>query len=202
MSSRQSSLTYCLTLSCRYVNMDYIFLSSLMGIAVACVLISYDIACQWSRNLTKRVKAFPLSMQEAFLRILLLFAVPKFHLPAHGGKCQSPYALGLIKGAGRVDGEGIERGWSLMNAIATATREMGPGFRHDTMDDHWQSLNWRKIVGLGEYEHHVEAEHYSLERLQGLPYYANSTKQSRWLQGRVQYLRTSMQLLLRTKLLP
>ena len=47
--------------------MDYIFLSSLMGIAVACVLISYDIACQWSRNLTKRVKAFPLSMQEAHL---------------------------------------------------------------------------------------------------------------------------------------
>ena len=142
---------FCLTISRRYVNMDYVFLSSLMGIAVACVLISYDIACQWSRNLAKRVKAFPPTMQEAFLRILLLFAVPKFHLPAHGGKCQSPYALGLIKGAGRVDGEGIERGWSLMNAIATATREMGPGFRHDTMDDHWQSLNWRKIVGLGEY---------------------------------------------------
>lgn len=127
-----------------------------MAATVTCVLISYDIACQWSRNLAKRVRAFPLSMQEVFLRILILFAVPKFHLPAHGSKCQSPYNLGFIEGAGRVDGEGIERGWSLMNSIATATREMGPGFRHDTMDDHWQSLNWRKIVSLGEHERRMQ----------------------------------------------
>lgn len=129
--------------------MDYIFLSSIMGVLVISILLTYDIACQWIKNLRKRVREFPVSMQEAFLRIALMVAVPKFHLPAHGDACQSPYSLTNMVGAGRVDGEGIERGWSLMNAIATATREMGPGFRHNTMDDHWQSLNWRKIVGLG-----------------------------------------------------
>lgn len=134
----------------RYVNMDYIFLSAIIGVAVTTILLTYDIICQWIKNLEKRAKLFPVSLHEAFLRVALMAAVPKFHLPAHGDSCQSPYNLSYIVGAGRVDGEGIERGWSLMNSIATATREMGPGFRHDTMDDHWQSLNWRKITSLGE----------------------------------------------------
>lgn len=131
--------------------MDYIFLSAIIGITVTTILLTYDIICQWSKNFEKRAKLFPVSMHNAILRLLLLLAVPKFHLPAHGNSCQSSYNLTYMVGAGRVDGEGIERGWSLMNSIATATREMGPGFRHDTMDDHWQSMNWRKIVGLGEF---------------------------------------------------
>lgn len=131
--------------------MDYIFLSAIIGITVTTILLTYDIICQWSKNFEKRAKLFPVSMHDAILRLLLLLAVLKFHLPAHGDSCQSSYNLTYMVGAGRVDGEGIERGWSLMNSIATATREMGPGFRHDTMDDHWQSMNWRKIVGLGEF---------------------------------------------------
>lgn len=131
--------------------MDYIFLSAIIGITVTTILLTYDIICQWSKNFEKRAKLFPVSMHDAILRLLLLLAVPKFHLPAHGDSCQSSYNLTYMVGAGWVDGEGIERGWSLMNSIATATREMGPGFRHDTMDDHWQSMNWRKIVGLGEF---------------------------------------------------
>lgn len=131
--------------------MDYIFLSAIIGITVTTILLTYDIICQWSKNFEKRAKLFPVSMHDAILCLLLLLAVPKFHLPAHGDSCQSSYNLTYMVGAGRVDGEGIERGWSLMNSIATATREMGPGFRHDTMDDHWQSMNWRKIVGLGEF---------------------------------------------------
>ncbi|KAJ7871245.1 hypothetical protein B0H14DRAFT_2257556, partial [Mycena olivaceomarginata] len=27
---------------------------------------------------------------------------------------------------------------------------MGPGARHDTLDDHWGHWNWRELVGLGE----------------------------------------------------
>jgi len=26
---------------------------------------------------------------------------------------------------------------------------MGPGYRHDALDTHWQFWNWRKIIGLG-----------------------------------------------------
>lgn len=129
--------------------MDYIFLSSIAGISIRHLNISYDIACQWSKNLSKRVENFPINMQESFQSTNVQFFVPKFHLPAHGDKCQGPYSLNLRPGVGRTDGEGIERGWSLVNPLATMLREMGPGFRHNTFDNHWSALNWKKITGLG-----------------------------------------------------
>lgn len=129
--------------------MDYIFLSSLIGSNLVNLNISYDIACQWSKNLSKRVNDFPPDMQESFRKARVQFFVPKFHLPAHGDKCQGPYSLNLWPGVGRTDGEGIERGWSIVNPLATMLREMGPGFRHDTFDNHWGALNWDKVTGLG-----------------------------------------------------
>jgi hypothetical protein len=48
-----------------------------------------------------------------------------------------------------VDGEGIERFWADTNGLATSTREMAPGARHDSLDFHWASLNFKKIIGLG-----------------------------------------------------
>ena len=129
--------------------MDYIFLASLIGMALTYLTVSYDIACQWSRNLHSRVTNFPSDMQASFLAAKVKFFVPKFHLPAHGEKCQGPFSLNWWPGVGRTDGEGIERGWSLVNQLATMLREMGPGFRHDTFDNHWSALNWRKLTGLG-----------------------------------------------------
>lgn len=131
--------------------MDYIFLASVMGLALTYLSISYDIACQWSKNLSKRVLEFPSHMQSAFLCAIIRFFVPKFHLTAHGDKCQGAYSLNWHKWSARTDGEGIERGWSLVNLLATMLREMGPGFRHDTFNNHWSALNWRKLVGLGNF---------------------------------------------------
>lgn len=136
--------------SSRYANMDYIFLASIMGLILTYLFISYDIACQWSRNLRSRVEAFPPAIQSSFLSPIVHFFVPKFHLAAHGDKCQGPFSLNWRNNVGRTDGEGIERGWSLVNLLATMLREMGPGFRHDTFDNHWSALNWRKLTGLGK----------------------------------------------------
>ncbi|KAH8111697.1 hypothetical protein DFH11DRAFT_1512691 [Phellopilus nigrolimitatus] len=133
----------------RYINMDYIFLSSIVGALVTLLLVTYDIACQWSKKLPARVREYPLHLQAAFFYMIVNVAVPKFHLKGHGQSCQSPYSLNLLRHSARTDGEGIERGWSHINPIAMATREMGPGFRHDTIDDHWSAWNWRKIIGLG-----------------------------------------------------
>ncbi|KAH8115645.1 hypothetical protein DFH11DRAFT_1507356, partial [Phellopilus nigrolimitatus] len=133
----------------RYINMDYIFLSSIVGALVTLMLVTYDIACQWSKKLTARVHEYPLHLQAAFFFMVLHVAVPKFHLKGHGERCQSPYSLNFLRHSARTDGEGIERGWSHINPIAMATREMGPGFRHDTIDDHWSAWNWRKVIGLG-----------------------------------------------------
>ncbi|KAF9508560.1 hypothetical protein BS47DRAFT_1373652 [Hydnum rufescens UP504] len=75
--------------------------------------------------------------------------IPKFHLPAHKEGCHTIYSLNLRPGAGRTDGEGIERDWSAMNAAATSTKEMGEGSRHDALDDFWGDWNYRKILGIG-----------------------------------------------------
>lgn len=129
--------------------MDCIFLSSLLGTLVTLLLVSYDISCQWIKKLPLRVREYPFELQVAFWQVVLRAVVPKFHLKAHGEPCQSPYSLNLLRHSARTDGEGIERGWSHINPIAMATREMGPGFRHDTIDDHWSAYNWRKIIGSG-----------------------------------------------------
>ena len=90
-------------------------------------------------------------MQTTFVTAIVKYFVPKFHLAAYGEACQGPYLLNWIPGSARTDGEGIERGWSLVNQLATMLREMGPGFRHDTSDNHWSALNWRTLIGLGTY---------------------------------------------------
>lgn len=59
------------------------------------------------------------------------------------------YSFNLTRNVGRTDGEAPERGWSNINSQATSTREMGPGFRRDTLDDHFNDWNWKKTVGLG-----------------------------------------------------
>ena len=52
------SFVLLLTLT-RYLNADYIFLKTLFATAVILLVISYDIACQWHKNLWERMKIFP-----------------------------------------------------------------------------------------------------------------------------------------------
>jgi hypothetical protein len=66
----------------------------------------------------------------------------------HGQKCQDNYNLGYMKGTGRTCGEEIEATWSHTNSLAASVREMGPGARHETLNDHWNGWNFRKVVGL------------------------------------------------------
>lgn len=48
------------------------------------------------------------------------------------------------------NGQGIERGWAKLDTVVTSTREMGPGNRHDTLDDHFSYINWQRNIGLGD----------------------------------------------------
>ncbi|KAI5116865.1 hypothetical protein M0805_001747 [Coniferiporia weirii] len=130
----------------RYINMDYIFLSVIVGTYTMLLLVTYDIACQWHKNLPRCVRKYPIKLQAAFFNMVLHIAVPKFHLKAHGEACQSRYSLNLLPHSARMDGKGIECGWSHINPITMSTREMGPGFRHNTINDHWSAWNWRKIA--------------------------------------------------------
>lgn len=116
-------------------------------------VISYDIACQWAKNFSSRVAALPEHVRfEVPVGGQLRYAIPKFHFRAHKAELHDIFSLYLMLGVGRVDGEEIERWWARHNQIAYSTREMGPGSRHDTIEDHFGFANWLKFILLGKYE--------------------------------------------------
>ena len=118
------------------------------------LVLSYDIACQWAIHLRERIAHdnFP-----SHLRIELpegpdlRFLIPKYHFSGHTGEDHSKYSFNLVRGVGRTDGEEVERNWWRHDATAASTREMGPGSRHDTLEDHFQWSNFEKFVGIGKY---------------------------------------------------
>lgn len=133
--------------------MDYIVLSTLKHrTGVTPLVISYDIACQWSIHLQDRVNKFPSHLQiELPTRVRdLRYAIPKYHFRAHREQGHNQYSLNLMHGVGRSCGEQIERNWPKHSETAASTREMGPGSRHDTLEDHFAYANWRVFVSLGE----------------------------------------------------
>ncbi|KAH7919139.1 hypothetical protein BV22DRAFT_1134058 [Leucogyrophana mollusca] len=133
----------------RYINMDYLFFSTLRGSPLRVLNVSYDIACQWHKKLWSRMQLLSPSFHVDIGNKVINFLVPKFHLPAHIPECQTAFSFNFMKGVGRTDGEAPERGWSNINPVASSTKEMGPGARRDTLDDHFGDWNWKKVVALG-----------------------------------------------------
>jgi hypothetical protein len=129
--------------------MDYIWLSTLKHSKNKKILAIYDIMCQWSRKLFTRIKGLPELIQRPLDPDDVEVAIPKLHIHAHGIECFSPYSLNFKHGVGRVDGEGVERCWSMLNGVSRSTRQMGPGSRKDTIEDHCGHANWRKGVNMG-----------------------------------------------------
>jgi len=136
-----------LTAISRYCNMDYIILSTLAGIQLPRVVISYDIGCQWSKHFRRRMQEFPDDMKlDPNMEIDV--GVPSWHINGHGDNCRSDFYMGYMQGVGRTCGEEVETTWAQTNALGTSIREMGPGARHETLNDHWCGWNFRKIVGF------------------------------------------------------
>ncbi|KAJ7135065.1 hypothetical protein C8R43DRAFT_894658, partial [Mycena crocata] len=132
----------------RYLNMDYLFFSSVLGLTLLSIVASYDIACQWFHNFKTRMETLLAKMQ-LLLGMKMQFKVLKFHLPPHVKKCHGPFSFNYTKWVGQTDGEGVERNWSWLNMIARSILVMGLGSREDTIDDFCGYANWRKTVGLG-----------------------------------------------------
>ncbi|KAF7353234.1 CxC2 domain-containing protein [Mycena sanguinolenta] len=134
----------------RYLNMDYMFFKSIAGTDLVQFFVSYDIACQWHINIWKRMAEYK---NEAIMidgkGKFMTFLIPKFHLPAHIEKCNLRFSFHLTPYVGQTDGEAPERGWADANPLARSTKEMGPGARRDTLDDHFNDWNHKKIVRLG-----------------------------------------------------
>ena len=89
----------------RYVNMDYLFFSSIAGTRLNKIVISYDIACQWGKHLRDRLQyTIPRNLHPPPDTDFEVF-VPKFHLPAHKPECHAPYSFNYAPGVGRTEGE-------------------------------------------------------------------------------------------------
>lgn len=128
--------------------MDYAALSAMRSVSAPQVLFSYDIACQWSKHFVRRAREFPLHLQMEIDPARTRYAIPKFHLPAHGPQCHSKFSLNYMRDVGRTYGEGVESVWAHINGTAVSTREMTPAFRHETLDAHFGSWNWAKILSF------------------------------------------------------
>ncbi|KAJ3765551.1 hypothetical protein FB446DRAFT_709371 [Lentinula raphanica] len=155
----------------RYANMDYAFASFLRHHDPSLTkVVSYDIACQWHKNVIRQVKSLPSLIACDLGLQKLKFVIPKLHIHGHQLSCQLKFLLNWLWGAGRTDGEGVERPWAHLGPIASSTtRDMGPGschirkstlglgslgtrsvlLMHGTMNDHFGHWNWVKLIGLG-----------------------------------------------------
>ncbi|KAJ3535047.1 hypothetical protein NM688_g7034 [Phlebia brevispora] len=126
----------------RYVNMDYIILSTLKFI----IRHGQSISAFKSRNIWRGCKSkIPDGMK---------FVIPKYHFRAHKEKDHNKYSLNYVPGSGRVCGEQPECNWPKHEETAASTREMGPGSRHDTLEDHFAYANWCVYMSIGSLLHH------------------------------------------------
>ncbi|KAJ6484283.1 hypothetical protein DFH09DRAFT_1252934 [Mycena vulgaris] len=134
----------------KYLNMDYMFFKSLEGSVLQLFYVSYDIACQWHKNIWDRMQIYERTIRQENQHRYFVFLVPKFHLPAHIESCNIKFSFLLTRYVGQTDGESPERGWAHINPLATSTREMGPHLWREVLDDHFNDWNWKKKLAMGK----------------------------------------------------
>ncbi|KAJ6475018.1 hypothetical protein C8R47DRAFT_986520 [Mycena vitilis] len=131
----------------RYSNMDYVAMSATRGFKLMELAFSYDIACQWHKNLSERLEKLPEELRLPVDDIKLQCGLPVWHASTHEKVCSSEYSLSFLEGLGRTDGEGVERLWSDLNPSSYHTKDMGIGNRADTIEDKIDSHNFLKNLG-------------------------------------------------------
>ena len=133
----------------RYANVDYVVACGTSHNPEPMMIASYDIMCQWATNLQDRLAKFPVEGSAELNDRIVARVVPKFHLAAHRPECRANFSLNFEPGAGRKDMEGPERTWFGLQGGGT-TKDQGPGFWSDAMDDKFAHWNWIKLVSLGK----------------------------------------------------
>jgi hypothetical protein len=108
--------------------MDYIVASAWRHLCTLLFfLLSYDIMCQWYKNLKERLLKLPHALRIQLVWYIVKFVIPKLHILGYLKLCQELFSLLYTLGAAQADMEGIERIWSSSGLMGASTREMGPG---------------------------------------------------------------------------
>ena len=154
--------------------MDFIIFSAILGLLVKSLTLSYDICCQWSRNVRRRIQQLPEAMQVSPRALLkkAKYVIPKFHLHNHGLNCHLNFNLNFIRYSAQSDLEDPERWWAHINPLSMSTREMTMGSRIDIINDHAAGWNWRKTTGFGVYHCLVIEYLFTYRELLGERFYA------------------------------
>ncbi|KAJ7509953.1 hypothetical protein B0H11DRAFT_2215787 [Mycena galericulata] len=134
----------------RYANIDYIVASALVGFTLMLLMISYDIACQWKKNLPARNAKMPADVRLNLDAFTYQCALPVWHAASHNEDCKDENSLSFKVGAGKTDGEGVERVWSVLNPAAYHTKDAGRGQRIDVLEDKIDNHNFLKNIGQGD----------------------------------------------------
>jgi hypothetical protein len=128
--------------------MDFLLLSVLFAFRLLCVVVSYDIACQYAVNFWTRMRKMAEQWWLTLSEENVLWKVPNFHLPPHKNKCHGPFSFHFMWGAGMTHGEGVEQNWSFSNGAAASTRLMGPGARQATLEDVFGFHNYDRVLAM------------------------------------------------------
>ncbi len=111
-------------------------------------MVTYDIACQYKKNVMSHQKDLPKDLRPKSTA-QLHFATPVWHGNVHELSCKTENSLLYQYGAGKSDREGPERVWVVLNPLSWATKEMGPGARHNDIEDKIDHHNFYKNVHEG-----------------------------------------------------
>ncbi|KAH9911315.1 hypothetical protein B0H21DRAFT_704746, partial [Amylocystis lapponica] len=66
----------------------------------------------------------------------------------HEKDCRNRFSFYILPGVGMTDGEAPERIWATLNAIASRTKEMSSGHRHDVINDFHSDMNARRVHSI------------------------------------------------------
>lgn len=131
----------------RQRNMDYVLhwiLAYLNGLT--CILVMYDVMCQYFTNLYRRFRDSPsLTMPDG---LTFMRGIGQFHVHGHIPPCFPRFSSNFIRGAGMQDGEIIETLWNKTNAISESTRGMSSAHRREVIDDTMNDSNWMKLTRI------------------------------------------------------
>ncbi|KAJ7446067.1 hypothetical protein FB451DRAFT_1188832 [Mycena latifolia] len=130
----------------RYCNMDFLFFSAVLNFALMYLVLSYDIVCQFSKNIWGQMPELPekyhLNIDPTFVQ----WMIPNFHAPGHKKGCHSPFSFHWLWGAGRTHRETVEQNWEFLNGAAALTKLMGLGAQFAALEGLFAFCNWRRLV--------------------------------------------------------
>ncbi|KAJ6537606.1 hypothetical protein B0H10DRAFT_1714216, partial [Mycena sp. CBHHK59/15] len=94
-----------------YANMDYIVMAALVSFNLIQLTLSYDITCQWKKNLPSCMAKLPARLQLNLNKIECQCGLPVWHALSHKSSCTNENSLSFLKGIAKSDGEGVECLW-------------------------------------------------------------------------------------------